>query len=74
MKQKLDKEEISIPLHSHGVRTGLRGEWDFDGRSDIDTTQAVTKGLFHIENWSLSLDPYTLLKPPGAVLSRRGAH
>ena len=30
--------------------------------------------LFDIENWSLSLDLFILLKTAGAVIGRRGAY
>ena len=35
--------------------------------------EAVRLDLFYIENWSLSLDLYILLKSIGVILTRKGA-
>jgi exopolysaccharide biosynthesis polyprenyl glycosylphosphotransferase len=58
----------------HEVRAGLTGWWQINGRSDIDPEASVRMDMFYIENWSLSLDLYILLKTIGAVLVRRGAY
>jgi exopolysaccharide biosynthesis polyprenyl glycosylphosphotransferase len=58
----------------HEVRAGMTGWWQVSGRSEIDPDAALKMDLFYIENWSLSLDIYVLLKTLGAVLARRGAY
>jgi exopolysaccharide biosynthesis polyprenyl glycosylphosphotransferase len=58
----------------HDVRAGLTGWWQVNGRSDVGPEQAVQMDLFYIENWSLGLDLYVLLKTVGALLNRRGAY
>jgi exopolysaccharide biosynthesis polyprenyl glycosylphosphotransferase len=58
----------------HEVRAGLTGWWQVSGRSEVDADEALKMDLFYIENWSLSLDVYVLLKTVGAVLVRRGAY
>lgn len=58
----------------HEVRAGMTGWWQVSGRSGLDPEAAVKMDLFYIENWSLSLDIYVLLKTLGAVLSTRGAY
>lgn len=58
----------------HEVRAGITGWWQINGRSDISPEEAVRLDLFYIENWSLSLDLYILLKTVGAVVARRGAY
>jgi exopolysaccharide biosynthesis polyprenyl glycosylphosphotransferase len=58
----------------HEVRAGLTGWWQVSGRSEVDSEEALKMDLFYIENWSLSLDVYVLLKTVGAVLARRGAY
>jgi exopolysaccharide biosynthesis polyprenyl glycosylphosphotransferase len=58
----------------HEVRAGVTGWWQVSGRSEVDVNAALRMDLFYIENWSLSLDVYILLKTLGAVLARRGAY
>jgi exopolysaccharide biosynthesis polyprenyl glycosylphosphotransferase len=58
----------------HEVRAGLTGWWQINGRSDVDATDALKMDLFYIENWSLALDLYVLLKTVGVVLTRKGAY
>jgi exopolysaccharide biosynthesis polyprenyl glycosylphosphotransferase len=58
----------------HEVRAGLTGWWQIKGRSDLEPTAAVRMDLFYIENWSISLDLYILLKTVGTVLLHKGAY
>jgi exopolysaccharide biosynthesis polyprenyl glycosylphosphotransferase len=58
----------------HEVRAGVTGWWQINGRSDVSLEEAVRMDLFYIENWSLALDLYILLKTIGVVLRRRGAY
>jgi exopolysaccharide biosynthesis polyprenyl glycosylphosphotransferase len=58
----------------HEVRAGMTGWWQIKGRSSLDVEQSVRMDLFYIENWSLSLDIYILLKTFGALFARRGAY
>lgn len=44
------------------VRAGLTGWWQVNGRSGVDADEALEMDLFYIENWSLTLDLYILLK------------
>lgn len=44
------------------VRAGLTGWWQVNGRSSVDPTEALEMDLFYIENWSLTLDLYIVLK------------
>jgi lipopolysaccharide/colanic/teichoic acid biosynthesis glycosyltransferase len=57
----------------HQVLTGVTGWWQVHGRSDVDLEEALRLDLFYIENWSLALDLYILLKTFKAILLRRGA-
>jgi len=57
----------------HEVRAGITGWWQINGRSSLNAEEAIAKDVFYIENWSLSLDLFILLKTVGAVLSGRGA-
>jgi exopolysaccharide biosynthesis polyprenyl glycosylphosphotransferase len=58
----------------HEVRAGLTGWWQINGRSDVDAAEAVRMDLFYIENWSLTLDLYIILKTVGTVVFGRGAY
>jgi exopolysaccharide biosynthesis polyprenyl glycosylphosphotransferase len=58
----------------HAVPAGITGWWQVNGRSRVAPEEALRLDLFYIENWSLTLDLYILLKTFGAVVSRRGAY
>jgi exopolysaccharide biosynthesis polyprenyl glycosylphosphotransferase len=56
------------------VPAGLTGWWQINGRSKLAPEEAVRLDLFYIENWSLALDLYIVLKTFGAVLGQKGAY
>jgi exopolysaccharide biosynthesis polyprenyl glycosylphosphotransferase len=56
------------------VKAGMTGWWQINGRSDVELGQAVRLDLFYIDNWSLSLDLYILLKTVGVILLGKGAY
>jgi exopolysaccharide biosynthesis polyprenyl glycosylphosphotransferase len=58
----------------HEVPAGVTGWWQVNGRSDLSPEEALRLDLFYIENWSLSLDLYILLKTVGVIVARRGAY
>ena len=64
---------LELLASRHEVTAGLSGWWQVHGRSDISAEQAIKLDMFYIENWSLSLDIFILLKTVCVVLSRRGA-
>jgi exopolysaccharide biosynthesis polyprenyl glycosylphosphotransferase len=57
----------------HEVPAGVTGWWQINGRSGVTPDEAIHLDQFYIENWSLALDLYILLKTFGAVLGRKGA-
>ena len=63
--------ELLSPRHE--VPAGMTGWWQVNGRSG-DPEEAIHLDQFYIENWSLSLDLYVILKTFGAVVGQRGAH
>jgi exopolysaccharide biosynthesis polyprenyl glycosylphosphotransferase len=56
------------------VLAGLTGWWQINGRSSVTVDEAIRFDVFYIENWSLALDLYILLKSVGAILAQRGAY
>lgn len=58
----------------HEVRAGITGWWQISGRSDVGPEEALKMDMFYVENWSLTLDLYVLLKTAGAVVKRKGAY
>ncbi|HEX6677877.1 MAG TPA: sugar transferase [Actinomycetes bacterium] len=64
--------ELLSPRHE--VPAGLTGWWQINGRSKVTAEEALRLDLFYIENWSLSLDAYILMKTFGAVALARGAY
>jgi exopolysaccharide biosynthesis polyprenyl glycosylphosphotransferase len=71
VEQVLANEQLLSPRHE--VKGGLTGLWQISGRSDLDSEEALRIDRYYIENWSLSLDLYILLKTIGVVFTRRGA-
>ena len=64
--------ELLSPRHE--VPAGLTGWWQINGRSKVTADEALRLDLFYIENWSLSLDLYIMMKTFGAVALSRGAY
>jgi exopolysaccharide biosynthesis polyprenyl glycosylphosphotransferase len=58
----------------HEVPAGVTGWWQINGRSAVAPDQAIQLDQFYIENWSLPLDLYIVLRTFGAVLGGKGAH
>jgi exopolysaccharide biosynthesis polyprenyl glycosylphosphotransferase len=54
------------------VRPGLTGLWQVSGRHRLPFDDLVRYDLFYVENWSLSMDLYILLRTIPAVLLRSG--
>ena len=71
VEQVLANEQLLGPRHE--VKGGLTGLWQISGRSDLDSEEALRIDRFYIENWSLSLDLYIMIKTIGVVFARRGA-
>jgi exopolysaccharide biosynthesis polyprenyl glycosylphosphotransferase len=55
------------------VRPGVTGLWQVAGRHRLSFDDLVRYDLFYVENWSLSMDLYVLLRTIPAVLFRSGA-
>jgi exopolysaccharide biosynthesis polyprenyl glycosylphosphotransferase len=64
--------ELLSPRHE--VPAGVTGWWQINGRSGVTPEEAIHLDQFYIENWSLALDLYIVIKTFGAVLGQRGAH
>jgi exopolysaccharide biosynthesis polyprenyl glycosylphosphotransferase len=72
----VDQVAANLELLSarHVVPAGVTGWWQINGRSLATPEEALRLDLFYIENWSLALDLYVVLKTFGAVLGRQGAY
>ncbi|HYP24526.1 MAG TPA: sugar transferase [Actinomycetota bacterium] len=70
--QVLANEHLLSPRHE--VKSGVTGWWQIQGRSDVTPEEALRLDLFYIENWSLSLDVYVLLKTIEVLIKRKGAY
>jgi lipopolysaccharide/colanic/teichoic acid biosynthesis glycosyltransferase len=54
------------------VRPGLTGLWQVSGRHLLPFDDLVRYDLFYVENWSLAMDLFILLRTVPAVLFRSG--
>jgi exopolysaccharide biosynthesis polyprenyl glycosylphosphotransferase len=54
------------------VRPGLTGLWQVSGRHLLPFDDLVRYDLFYVENWSISMDLFILLRTIPAVLFRSG--
>lgn len=62
------------PHRRLAVRPGLTGLWQVSGRSDLSWAETVRLDVRYVDNWSLRLDMWILLRTVRAVLSHRGAY
>lgn len=65
-----------LPHHRRvfAIRPGITGLAQISGRSDLEFEDEVRLDSWYIENWSLLLDLYIVLKTPFAVLYRKGVY
>ena len=74
----LPAEQVAANLEllgpRHEVSAGVTGWWQVQGRSNVGPEEAVQMDTFYIENWSLSLDMFILLKTAKALVTRKGAY
>jgi exopolysaccharide biosynthesis polyprenyl glycosylphosphotransferase len=68
--------EKYLPHHLRvlAIRPGITGMAQISGRSDLVFDEEARLDTWYIENWSLLLDLYIILKTPFAVLQRKGAY
>ncbi len=56
------------------VSPGLSGMWQTSGRSDTEYEERIALDLYYIQNWSIWLDIWILIKTVYVVLKGRGAY
>jgi len=54
------------------VKPGLTGLWQVSGRHELSFDDYIRHDLFYVENWSLTMDLFVLLKTVPTVLRRSG--
>lgn len=53
------------------IKPGITGLAQISGRSDLDFDEEVKLDTYYIENWSLKLDFWIMLKTPWVILTRK---
>ena len=56
------------------VQPGLSGMWQISGRSDTGYEERVTLDSYYIQNWSVWLDIWIIIKTIYVVLRGKGAY
>ncbi|MBU1032558.1 MAG: sugar transferase [Patescibacteria group bacterium] len=56
------------------IRPGITGLAQISGRSDLEFEDEIKLDAWYIENWSLWLDLYIVLKTPFTILYRKGVY
>lgn len=57
----------------HVVKPGITGLAQISGRSDLTFEEEIRLDMFYIENWSVTMDMFIVLKTPIAILKKRKA-
>lgn len=55
------------------IKPGLTGVWQLYGRGEVLFDDRVRMDILYVQNFSLGMDLYIMLKTPGAVISQKGA-
>lgn len=56
------------------VTPGLSGMWQISGRSDTGYEERIILDIYYIQNWSIWLDIWIILKTVSVVLKGKGAY
>ena len=56
------------------VSPGLTGMWQVSGRSDTGYEERISFDTYYIQNWSIWLDIWILIKTVWVVLIGKGAY
>ena len=56
------------------VKPGLSGMWQISGRSDTGYEERISYDTYYIQNWSIWLDIWILIKSVWVVLLEKGAY
>jgi lipopolysaccharide/colanic/teichoic acid biosynthesis glycosyltransferase len=56
------------------VKPGLSGMWQISGRSDTGYEERITLDTYYIQNWSIWLDLWIIIKTVWVVLRGSGAY
>lgn len=56
------------------VKPGLSGMWQISGRSDTGYEERISLDTYYIQNWSIWLDIWILIKTIGVVIRGKGAY
>jgi len=62
------------PRRRLAVKPGLTGLWQVSGRSELSWDQTVRLDLRYVDNWSLRLDAWIIVRTIRAVLGHQGAY
>ena len=60
--------------HLLSVKPGLSGMWQISGRSDTGYEERINLDTYYIQNWSVWLDIWILIKTVGVVIKGKGAY
>ena len=64
-----DKAELIL-----SVQPGLSGMWQISGRSDTGYEERITLDSYYIQNWSVWLDIWIIIKTIYIVIKGKGAY
>ncbi|MBQ0039998.1 MAG: undecaprenyl-phosphate galactose phosphotransferase WbaP [Treponema sp.] len=56
------------------VKPGLSGMWQISGRSDTGYEERINLDTYYIQNWSIWLDIWIIIKTIGVVVKGKGAY
>ena len=56
------------------VQPGLSGMWQISGRSDTGYEERITLDTYYIQNWSVWIDIWIIIKTFWVVIKGKGAY